>query len=203
VRHHRIAAIVLAAGRSIRMGSNKLLIEIGGKSLVEHAVDTALVSRASPVVVVTGHQPAMVEARLAGRDVILRRNPDYAAGLATSLRAGLAAVPDECDGIVVCLADMPGVGPALIDALIDAYDPSAGREIVVPTRDGQRGNPILWGRRLMPELAALQGDSGGRQIIDRHAAAIFPVAVADDAASTDIDTPEALSAWFARQPFST
>ena len=106
----RIAAVILAAGRSTRMGGpNKLLAEIGGKPLVRIAAEEALASRARPVIVVTGHQRDKVEAALEGLDVQRVHNPDFAEGLSTSLKAGLAAVPDDVDGAIVCLGDMPQV----------------------------------------------------------------------------------------------
>ena len=114
----RIAAIVLAAGRSTRMGGpNKLVAEIGGKPLVRIAAEQALASRAKPVIVVTGHQRERVEAALAGLPVRLVHNPDFADGLGTSLRAGIAAVPADADGAIVCLGDMPQVDARLIDRL--------------------------------------------------------------------------------------
>ena len=106
----RIAALVLAAGRSTRMGGpNKLLAEIDGRPLVRIAAEQALASRASPVIVVTGHQRERVERALAGLPVTFVHNPDFAEGLSTSLKAGIAAVPAEADGAIVCLGDMPQV----------------------------------------------------------------------------------------------
>jgi molybdenum cofactor cytidylyltransferase len=111
----RIATVVLAAGRSTRMGGpNKLTAEIGGKPLVRIAVEQALASRAKPVIVVTGHQRESIEAALAGLDVRLVHNPDYAEGLGASLKAGIAAVPPDAAGVVVCLGDMPQVTAGLI-----------------------------------------------------------------------------------------
>jgi len=124
VEDHRIAALVLAAGRSTRMGGpNKLLAEISGRPLVRIAVDEALASRADSVVVVTGHQRERVEAALQGLKIKTVHNPDYAQGLSTSLRAGLRALPENADGVVVLLADMPQVDAALINRLITAFDP--------------------------------------------------------------------------------
>jgi molybdenum cofactor cytidylyltransferase len=191
----RVAAVVLAAGRSTRMGeTNKLLAEIDGKPLIRIAVEQALASRASPVVVVTGHQRKEVEAAIAGLDVTLTHNPDFAQGLGTSLKAGIAAVPPENDGAIVCLADMPGVNAALIDKIVAAFDPEKGALVVVPTLDGQRGNPVLWSRRFFPDLMAVEGDIGARNLIARYAEAVTEVPVEGQAAFTDIDTPEALRA---------
>jgi molybdenum cofactor cytidylyltransferase len=191
---HHIAAVVLAAGRSTRMGgSNKLVAEIGGKPLVRIAAEQALASQAAPVIVVTGHQREHVEAALAGLPVHLVHNPDFAQGLGTSLKAGIAAVPAEADGAIVCLGDMPQVDATLIDRLIAAFDPEKGALAVMPTIDGRRGNPVLWSKRFFPELMAIEGDVGARHLITRYGEAVVEVPVTGTAALVDIDTPEALS----------
>ena len=191
----RVAALVLAAGRSTRMGAvNKLIAEIGGKPLVRIAAEQALASRAKPVIVVTGHQREKVEQALAGLPVRLVHNPHYAEGLGTSLKAGIVAVPADADGAVVCLGDMPQVDSALIDTLIAAFDPERGALVVVPSIEGRRGNPVLWSRRFFPDLMQIQGDIGARHLIANYAEAVVDVPVAGEAALTDIDTPESLSA---------
>ena len=167
-RASRIAAVVLAAGRSTRMGAvNKMIAEIGGKPLVRIAAEQALASRAAPVIVVTGHQRERVEAALAGLAVRFVHNPDYADGLGTSLKAGIAAVPADADGAIVCLGDMPQVDAALIDRLIAAFDPERGALIVVPSIDGRRGNPVVWSRRFFHDLMADPGRHR-RPPPDRH-----------------------------------
>jgi molybdenum cofactor cytidylyltransferase len=193
-KEHRIAAVVLAAGRSTRMaGTNKLTATLGGKPLVRIAAEQALASRAASVIVVTGHDRERVEAALAGMPVRLVHNPDFAQGLGTSLRAGIAAVPAEADGAVVCLGDMPQVDAGLIDRLIAAFAPDRGALAVVPTIDGQRGNPVLWSRRFFPDLMAIEGDVGARQLIGRYGEAVAEVPVTGQAALLDVDTPEALA----------
>ena len=191
----RIGAVVLAAGRSTRMGGpNKLLAEVGGRPLVRIAAEEALASRARPVVVVTGHQRAEVEATLAGLPVTFAHNPDYAEGLSTSLRAGIAALPAEADGAIVLLGDMPQVDAALIDRLIAAFDPEKGAFVVVPTIAGKRGNPVVWSRRFFPDLSGLGGDVGARHLIATYPEAVIEVPVTGRAAFVDVDTPDALSA---------
>jgi molybdenum cofactor cytidylyltransferase len=190
----RIAALVLAAGRSTRMGGpNKLLAEIARRPLVRIAAEEALASRAKPVIVVTGHQREQVEAAVKGLPVRLVHNPDFAQGLGTSLRAGIAAVPAEADGAVVCLGDMPQVDAALIDRLIAAFDPERGALVVVPTFEGKRGNPVLWSRRFFSDLMGIEGDVGARHLIGRYTEAVAEVPVDGKAALVDVDTPEALS----------
>ena len=191
----RVGAVVLAAGRSTRMGGpNKLLAEIGGKPLVRFVAEQALASRASPVIVVTGHERAKVEAALAGLRVRFAHNSDYAAGLSTSLKAGLAALPPEVDGAIVCLGDMPQVTASLIDRLLEAFDPARGALVVVPTIEGKRGNPVVWSRRFFPALMALEGDVGARHLIATYADAVAEVPLEDSAVLTDVDTPDALMA---------
>jgi molybdenum cofactor cytidylyltransferase len=191
----RIAAVVLAAGRSTRMGAvNKLIAEIGGKPLVRIAAEQALASRASPVIVVTGHQREKVESALDGLPVRLVHNPDYADGLGTSLKAGIAAVPEDADAAIVCLGDMPQVDSALIDKLLAAFDPEKGALVVTPSIDGRRGNPVVWSRRFFNDLMQIQGDIGARHLIGNYAEAVVEVPVASEAALIDVDTPESLTA---------
>ncbi len=191
-----IAAIVLAAGRSSRFGStNKLLVRgLDGRAMIARTVDNVLASRARPVIVVTGNAAAEVAQALAGRDVVLAHNPDYATGLASSIRTGIDALSEGTDAALIVLGDMPLVRPEVLDRLIEAFDGEAGREIVVPAHRGARGNPVLFGARFFPALSARLGDVGGRDLLTEHAAAVHEVAVEDDGILRDFDTPEALAA---------
>ncbi len=191
----QIAGLVLAAGRSTRMGGpNKLLEEINGKTLVRIATEQVLASRAKPVIVVTGHQKERVERALDGLPVTFVHNPNFAEGLSTSLKTGIAAVPGKSDGAIVCLGDMPQVSATLIDRLIGAFDPERGALVAIPTIAGKRGNPVLWSRRFFADLMAVDGDVGARHLIGGYAEAVVEVPVEDAAALTDVDTPEALIA---------
>ncbi|HEV7369033.1 molybdopterin-binding/glycosyltransferase family 2 protein [Arenibaculum sp.] len=193
-RAPRIAAIVLAAGQSRRMGTNKLVEEVGGMPMVARVVDAVLASAAAPVVVVTGHQQQAVAAALAGRPVTLVHNPAHGEGLSTSLKAGIVALPDDVDGALVCLGDMPGVAPSALDRLIAAYAPAEGRAICVPTFGGKRGNPVLWDRRFFAEMMEIAGDVGARHLVGAHADQVAEVEIGDDGVLVDVDTPEALAA---------
>nr|WP_281503087.1 molybdopterin-binding/glycosyltransferase family 2 protein [Ancylobacter crimeensis] len=189
----RIAAVVLAAGRGTRMGGpNKLASTLDGLPLVRRAVEAALASQAAPVIVVTGHEPERVHDALAGLDVRFVHNPAYAEGISTSLRAGIGAVPEKSDGAIVLLGDMPRVSAGLIDRLVAALAPAAGRLVAVPVREGRRGNPVVWARRLFPELITLSGDVGARHLIVANAEALVDVPVEDDEAFVDVDTTDAL-----------
>jgi molybdenum cofactor cytidylyltransferase len=193
--NRNVTAVILAAGRSTRMGGpNKLLAELNGKPLVRIVTEQALASKASNVIVVTGHQAAEVETALAGLKVKFVRNPDFVAGLASSVKTGIAAVPDNADGAVVCLGDMPLIDARLIDRLIETFAPDRGNLIAVPVSDNRRGNPVLWSRRFFDELMTLDGDIGARHLIAKHSEAVAEVPVEGHGAFLDIDTPEALVA---------
>jgi molybdenum cofactor cytidylyltransferase len=188
-----VAAVILAAGRSTRMGGpNKLLAELGGKALVRIVTEQALASKAKDVIVVTGHQAEQVEQALQGLKVKFVRNPDFASGLASSVKAGIVAAPENADGAVVCLGDMPLISSDLIDRLIEAFAPDRGNLIAVPVSDGRRGNPVLWSRRFFNELMTLDGDIGARHLIAKHGEAVAEVPVEGHGAFLDIDTPQAL-----------
>jgi molybdenum cofactor cytidylyltransferase len=191
--NRNVAAIILAAGRSTRMGGpNKLLAEFRGKTLVRIVTEQALASKARGVIVVTGHQAAEVQKSLHGLKVKFVHNPDFAGGLASSVKSGIAAVADDADGAVVCLGDMPLISAHLIDRLIEAFAPDSGSLIAVPVSDGRRGNPVLWSRRFFKELMTLDGDIGARHLILRHSETVAEVPVEGRGAFLDIDTPQAL-----------
>ena len=194
-RMPRIAALVLAAGQSRRMGGpNKLLVQIDGKAMVAHVVDMLKTTRVFSIAVVTGHQADQVRAALAGRDVAFVHNPRYGEGLSTTLGVGIAALPPEADGAIVCLGDMPKLTAAVVDKLIAAYDPVENRSIVVPTSGGKRGNPVLWGKRFFAEMRAISGDVGARHLIGEHRDQVAEVEIGDRGVLVDIDTKEALDA---------
>ena len=190
----RVAGIVLAAGSSRRMGpDNKLLARLGGKAMVAGVVDAVLESGARPIVVVTGHEAPALREVLCDRPVALVHNERHLEGLSTSLQCGIDALPPEVDGVIVALGDMPGLGAHHIDALIAAFDPVRGHGICVPTRNGKRGNPVLWSRAYFNEIRAVAGDVGARHLIGEFADDVVEVEMADDGIFIDIDTPDALA----------
>jgi molybdenum cofactor cytidylyltransferase len=191
----RVAALLLAAGQSRRMGTlNKLLIGIDGKPMVRHVAEAVQASQARPIIVVTGHQREKVEAALSGLGIgRFVFNPDYAKGLSTSLKQGIAALPKGTEAVVVCLGDMPKVAAGEIDRLIAAFNPVEGRAICLPTRRGKRGNPVLLASRLFQELANVSGDVGARDLIAAHPELVTEVEMEGDGTLLDIDTPQALA----------
>lgn len=190
----QVAALVLAAGRSRRMAPlNKLLVaDDKGIAMVTRVVDHALASRARPVIVVTGHERDRVEEALAGRPVIFAHAEDYAQGLSASLKTGLAAVPPNADGVLVCLGDMPLVSGIMMDRLLSAFDPEEGRAIVQPTYRGKQGNPMLWSKEFIPAIMEVTGDVGARHLVGVHADRVVEVEMPNDGVLRDFDTTEAL-----------
>lgn len=191
----RIAALVLAAGRSTRMGHFKLLADVGGKPMLWRVVEAVTAAQVTRTIVVTGNEAEAVAGALAGLDVGYVHNARFAEGLATSLAAGVAALPSDCDGVVVALGDMPQIAAATLDALIGAFQPG---HVVVPVREGEIGNPILWPREAFAAMAGLAGDAGARRLLPAFEGRVIRVAVAEGDIFTDIDTPEALAALRAR-----
>lgn len=170
------------------------LAPLDGAPLVRHVVQAALGSQARPVVVVTGHLRDRVMEALDGLRFVAAHNPVYASGLASSLKAGFAALAHEkTDGVLVLLADMPGVSATLLDRLVAAFARDPSVDAVIPVHEGRRGNPVLLGRALFPSLPQLAGDAGARKIL-AAASRVVEVPVSDDAVTLDIDTPDALAA---------
>ena len=189
----RIAALVLAAGRSTRFGpENKLLAELEGKQIVRRTVEAVLESAARPVTVVTGHMGKEVAAALSGLDVQIVHNPDYAQGLSTSLKAGLSAHPGGLDGFIVALGDMPRIASTHINRLIAGFAPKEGRSIVLPVHGGKRGNPVLFAAAFLAEMRDVAGDTGARHIIGKFADEVVEVDLGTDAIFIDVDTKDAL-----------
>ncbi|WP_363346080.1 nucleotidyltransferase family protein [Methylocystis echinoides] len=186
-----ISVVLLAAGRGSRFGgaSNKLLADFDGRPLVRRAAEAALASRARDTIVVTGHGRPEIEAALAGLPLSFAHNPDFASGLASSLRKGLAAAA-AADAVIVLLADMPGVSSGLIDGLIFAFEKAPEAPAIVPVQGGRRGNPALLAKSLFPRLMALEGDEGAKRLLSELDGVIeLPV---DEDVLNDVDVPSDL-----------
>jgi molybdenum cofactor cytidylyltransferase len=188
-----ISAIVPAAGMSTRMGEqNKLLMTYRGKSLIEHAVDTLLDSRVSEIIVVAGFEGDKLKAALGGRPVTIIDNPDYREGMSTSIKAGLSAISHEATAIMIYLADQPMLQPSDVNQIIAAHTEAreAGKTIVVPFHQGQRGNPVIMDASFKGAIMDVAGDVGCRKVIKRNPDKVFIVEMETDHVIRDIDRME-------------
>jgi molybdenum cofactor cytidylyltransferase len=187
-----VAAILLAAGRGTRFGEEpKLLARIGGKALVRHAAEAAVKAATDPVIVVTGHRADEVRAELQGLPVRIVHNSLFPDGLSTSLKAGFSALPPKIRAAVVLLGDMPFIKSDLIDALVAGWHEAGEPAALVPTLDGQRGNPVLISRALQAEIEGLSGDVGAGPVL-RERPDVMEWPTADTAVIQDIDTQDEL-----------
>jgi len=181
---------VLAAGTSSRLGQPKQLLKYGGRSLVRRAAEVGLAAGLTPMVVVTGAHAAAVERELREMPVRLVHNDAYRAGQSTSVRAGVSALPPDAKAVVMLLVDMPAVDEDVVRALIAAWQ-ATGAPLVRPTFDGRPGNPVLFDASLFPEMLALEGDEGGRPILQRHAERVHLVPTTQPGVLVDVDTWDA------------
>lgn len=188
----KMAAIVLAAGKSSRMGSNKLLADLGGKPLVLHTVENLKASAIHDVIVVTGNEAEALRRALHEAGTRFVHNARFADGLSTSLKCGMSAVASDIDGVLICLGDMPLVDAKTIDRLIASFSVADHRTICVPVHEGKRGNPVLWGRQHFGGLEAIAGDQGGRLLMQSLSDEIVEVDTKSNAVLLDVDTPLAL-----------
>ena len=191
-RRIEVAAVLLAAGRSSRMGpQNKLLADFEGVPLVRRVAQRLAESRASATVAVVGHQAERVRDALSGLALSAVDNPRYADGLSTSLKAGVMALPVAADGAMIVLGDMPDISTTDLDALIAAFAKAGGRAVVRATHGGKRGNPVILPRALFADVEKLEGDTGARHIVEASDTEVIDVEIGE-AASVDVDTPDAM-----------
>ncbi|MHB9880278.1 NTP transferase domain-containing protein [Pacificimonas sp. ICDLI1SI03] len=183
-----VGALILAAGRSTRMGTNKLIAPLADGTVVGKTVAAAQ-SADLPLLVVTGHEAESTCAALPA-DIAYVHADAYADGMGASLAAGIRALPPEWDAIIIMLGDMPLVEPELLRSMIAAARDSS--TIVTPVRDGRRGNPVLWGRDHFAALAGIEGDFGGKTLLAQRQEHIADVEAPSDAIFLDCDTPETL-----------
>lgn len=192
----KCGAIVLAAGRSSRFeGGHKLLADIGGQPLIRRTLLAAAASSVDTIVLVVAPETEAA-LRMAAEDGrwSITVNTEAAQGLSTSLRAGLAALPQEIHGALVILADMPGLTPGLIARLLARAAEYPGSIVYPLTGQGQQGHPVFWPADIFPEFADLMGDQGAKPLLRRHAHRIVTIP-ADESAAIDIDTVEDLAAF--------
>jgi molybdenum cofactor cytidylyltransferase len=183
----KVAAVVLAAGGSTRMGEPKQLLMVRGRPMLRRVAEAVCAIGLEQVVVVVGaHREAVMKA-LDGLSVTVVVNEDWCCGLSSSLRAGIGALRPDVQAALFVLADQPALTPELLNTLVSRYR-ETGAPIVAPVHDGKRGNPVLFDRALFRELMAVEGDSGGRQLLKRHEQEVDQVETMDPAVLMDIDT---------------
>ena len=187
-----IGAVVLAGGKSSRMGQVKQLLPLDGRPLLAHTLENLRASKVSEIVVVLGYSADTIRQQLDLRDVTVAVNEDYEQGMGTSLRVGLSALDQRTGAALIVLADQPFVHSATYDQIIHQYQQSSA-SIVVPFYQGFRGNPVLLDRSVFPEVMALRGDVGCRAIFGNHTDGIRKVAVDDIGVLVDIDTQDDLA----------
>lgn len=194
-----ISGVVLAAGGSSRLGRPKQILPLGGLPLLAHVLRNAAAAGLDEVVLVLGHEAAAIAGAVGewGQRVVV--NPDYAAGQSSSLKAGLAAIDPSAEAVLFLLGDQPEVGPAIIDAVLEAYRQEP-RPIVAPTYGGRIGNPVLFRRDLFPDLARLEGDEGARGLLRARPNDVLRVPVSAGAPPPDVDTEADYRALLARRP---
>ena len=199
-----VAGIVLAAGASSRFGQFKQLLDWGGVSLLAHVADVALAAGLEPVIVVLGCQAETIHIALGARPVQVAMNWRWEEGLSTSVQTGLAALPPATEAAIFLQCDQPLITPDLLRALVARFE-EGDTPIVRPTHAGRPGTPVLFARRLFPELATVSGDEGGRSLLVRYASEVATVKVADPDVLADVDTPadyERLKAYSPQSPTS-
>ena len=189
----KVIALILAAGSSTRMGAkNKLLANVIGKPMITHVVDAIGQSMVNSVVVVTGYEREQIENVLSQRNISFVHNENFKAGLSESLKVGLKEIPDDVDGVLICLGDMPLLTSTIIDNLIKAFDPIEGRSICVPINGRKRGNPVLWDKSYLTEMTEIVGDVGAKKLLEKYSDHVFEVSFEEDNVLIDVDTPDLL-----------
>jgi molybdenum cofactor cytidylyltransferase len=189
----RFAALILAAGASTRFaGGHKLLAEFRGKPVISHVFELAISAPLDVRLVVTGARVGEIAALAERAGLRSLHNPDFASGLSTSLKAGLAALPPDCDGVIVLLGDMPLIRPQTLQAILQAAQINPAFAAIVPMHQGEWGHPVLLKRALFEEIAILTGDQGARKLLNSRKD-VLTLAVDDPGILADFDTREALA----------
>ena len=184
-----ICVIVLAAGRSSRMGVQKLLLPFGGKAVISHIVDQILTSSVDKVFVVTGHQPQLITEELSGRRVSIVNNADYDSGMLSSVRCGLRALPKRCKAVLVAIGDQPSISTELVNLMIRSFA-TCDKKILVPCCEGKRGHPLLFSALYRDEILTHYDDVGLRGLLHAHPDDVYELAVSSSSVLSDMDYPD-------------
>jgi molybdenum cofactor cytidylyltransferase len=180
-----ISILLLAAGASTRFGSPKQLLPFRGKPLIRHLAEVAIQSKANTIYVVLGAQAEKIGQELSGLAVQIIINEQWQEGIGSSLRAGVQALPETTEAVLIMLGDQPLVTSDHLNSIIETHQ-STGKAIVASAYAESLGVPVLFARRFFPELQRLSGDRGARQIIQNHSAEVAGIPFPDGV--VDIDT---------------
>jgi molybdenum cofactor cytidylyltransferase len=196
----RVAAIVLAAGQSRRMGFPKALLPIAAHTFAEHVIGALAASRAAAIYLVLGSDAERIRREIDVTPAQVVVNEQWELGQLSSLAAGLRALPaGDYDAVIMALVDHPLIEPGVVDAVIAAFE-ATGRPIVVPVHDGRRGHPVLFAARLVPELLAAPLAEGARAVVRAHADEVLEVPAPAPGVLADVDTPELYAQWVLGRP---
>jgi molybdenum cofactor cytidylyltransferase len=187
-----IGAIILAAGMSKRMGQPKQFLNLHGKPMFRHAVETAVHSGLRPVVVVGGEQTGLLKEHIRDLPAIVIHNPNFAKGLSSSLKAGVKAIQDKVSAAFIFLADQPFIPVTVVQQLRESYEVAKEKNIKIirPRYASVPGHPVLFDAEIFPELLCIEGDRGAQQVIQQHLAELQYVDFDNPLWGVDIDTPE-------------
>jgi molybdenum cofactor cytidylyltransferase len=182
-------ALVLAAGSSTRMGTQKVLLPWGSTTVIGHIVDVLGRCALDDIVVVVGHEGARVVEALSGRPVRIVENPRHADGMLSSIRCGLRALPESCEAVLVALGDQPGVREEVVQSVLEAFA-GTGKGIIVPVHRGRRGHPLLFAYRYAVEVLSRHDDVGLRGLLADHPGDVLELPASSASVNSDMDTPE-------------
>jgi len=184
-----ICAIVLAAGRSSRMGDQKLLLPFSGKTVIAHIVEQLLSSTVDEVHVVVGYQRKRISRELSGRPVSIVYNSNYKSGMLSSARCGLRDLPRQCRAALVALGDQPSITSKLIDQMLQSFA-ATGKSILVPLHKGKRGHPIIFSKVYFSEVLKRYNSVGLRGLLHAHPDDVFELTVSSPVVLSDMDCPQ-------------
>ena len=183
-----ICAIVLAAGRSERMGTQKLVLPLDGKPAIARVVDELLSSRVKDTLVVIGRDGQQLRGALGERAVQFVENPDFTSDMLESVRCGMRRLPAKCEAVLIVLGDQPGITREIVDDMVRLFRQDESR-IIVPLHRGHRGHPVLFSRRFGGEILRGYEGRGLRGFLDAHASQVRGVEISNAAVFEDMDTP--------------
>ena len=189
-----LTAIILAAGRSRRMGAqNKLLLEVGGRPVLARVLAAFANAPVAEVIVVTGADHDRVASLVEGQEPVRRAyNPDFESGMASSIRQGVQAARKDAAGFVICPGDLPFLSSNVVRRLCDVFVTQDPPRIVRPIYEARPGHPVIFDASFRGALVSIRGDQGARDVVRRNEAVLTRVPVEDEGVCQDVDTPEAL-----------